>query len=82
MKLVKLRRPKATSSPSYVDYRSKTNVSILWDMGHIKGRLFEGGIRQGKKTKNLNAVDVLRNEYRMYKSCTGLSHHGKWTRAE
>jgi hypothetical protein len=31
---VRLRRTKITSSPSYVDYRPKTNAVILLDMGH------------------------------------------------
>jgi hypothetical protein len=51
--------PKATCSPSYVDYRPKTNAAILWDMGHTKGRLCKGAIGQGKKTENLNVVDML-----------------------
>jgi hypothetical protein len=33
-KLARLRRPKITCSPSYVDYRPKTNAVILLDMGH------------------------------------------------
>jgi hypothetical protein len=32
--LVRLRRPKITCSPSYVDYRPKTNEAMLLDMGH------------------------------------------------
>jgi hypothetical protein len=32
-KLVKLRRPKILCSPSYADYRPKTNAVILLDMG-------------------------------------------------
>jgi hypothetical protein len=37
-KLVRLRRPKISCSPSYVDYKPKTNVVILVDMGHtVKG---------------------------------------------
>jgi hypothetical protein len=32
---VRLRRPKITCSPSYVDCRLKTNAVILLDMGHI-----------------------------------------------
>jgi hypothetical protein len=36
---VSLRRPKITCSPSYVDYKPKTNVVILLDTGHHKGRL-------------------------------------------
>jgi hypothetical protein len=59
VKLVRLRRPKATCSPSYADYIPKTNAAILWDMGHIKGRPCMGGIGQAKETKYLNVVDVL-----------------------
>jgi hypothetical protein len=33
-KLARLRRPKITCSPSYVNYRPKTNVVVLLDMGH------------------------------------------------
>jgi hypothetical protein len=32
--LVRLRRPKITCLPSYVDYRAETNEVILLDMGH------------------------------------------------
>jgi hypothetical protein len=56
---VSLRRPKATSSLSCVDYRPKTNVAILWDMGHTKERPCTGGIGKGKGLKNLEVVDVL-----------------------
>jgi hypothetical protein len=59
VKLVRFRRPKDTCSPSYADYRLKTNAEILWDMGHTKGRLLTEGIGQGKETKILNVVDVL-----------------------
>jgi hypothetical protein len=55
----RLRRSKITYSPSYADYRSKTNAAIFWDMGHIEERSCMGGIGQGKETKNLNVVDVL-----------------------
>jgi hypothetical protein len=58
VKLASCRRPKVTCSPSYVDYRPKTNAVILLDMGHTKGRPCTGGIGQGKETKNLNVVDV------------------------
>jgi hypothetical protein len=34
VKLVRLRRPKIVCSPSYADYRTKTNAVILLDMGH------------------------------------------------
>jgi hypothetical protein len=46
-------------TPSYVDYRPKTNAVILLDMGHTKERLCMGGKAQEKETKNLNVVDVL-----------------------
>jgi hypothetical protein len=59
VKLARLRRPKATCSPSYADCRPKTNAAILWDTVHIKGRLCKVEIGQGKETKNLNEVDVL-----------------------
>jgi hypothetical protein len=58
-KLVRLRRKTIAFSPSYVDYRPKTNVAILSDIGHTKGRPHTGGIGQGKKNKNLNVADVL-----------------------
>jgi hypothetical protein len=34
VKLARLRRPKIACSPSYADYRLKTNAVILLDMGH------------------------------------------------
>jgi hypothetical protein len=42
----------------FADCRPETNAAILWDMGHTKGRLCKVGIGQGKKTNNLNVVDV------------------------
>jgi hypothetical protein len=42
VKLARLRKPKIVCSPSYVDFRSKTNAVILLDMsytlrgGHIQ----------------------------------------------
>jgi hypothetical protein len=62
MVLVRLRRPKITCFPSYANYRRKINAAILWDTGDTKGRLYTRGIGQGKETKNLNVVDVYRNE--------------------
>jgi hypothetical protein len=59
VKLARLRRPKIACSPSYEDYRPKTNAVILWDTSHTKGRPSLGGIGQEKETKNLNVVDVL-----------------------
>jgi hypothetical protein len=53
VKLVRLRRPKITCSPSYVDYRPKANAVILLDMGHTKSRL-HGGVEKEKKTKDVN----------------------------
>jgi hypothetical protein len=44
---------------SLICYKPKTNVVILLDMGHTKGRLYMGGKGKGKKTKNLNVVNVL-----------------------
>jgi hypothetical protein len=34
VKLARLRRPKIVCSPSYEDYRPKTNAVILFEMGH------------------------------------------------
>jgi hypothetical protein len=34
VKLARLRRPKIACSPSYADYRPKTNAVIFLDMGH------------------------------------------------
>jgi hypothetical protein len=59
VKLARLRRSKATCSPSYADCRPKTNAAILWNMGHTNRRLCKGGIGQGKETKNLTEVDIL-----------------------
>jgi hypothetical protein len=56
---VKLRRPKVTCSPSYVDYRPRTNSAKSLDMSHIKGRLCMGGKGQWKENKNLNVADKL-----------------------
>jgi hypothetical protein len=39
VKLFRLRRPEGACSPSYADYRPKTNAAILWDMGHTKRRV-------------------------------------------
>jgi hypothetical protein len=35
VKLVRLRRSKITCSPSYVDFRPKTNVVISLDISHM-----------------------------------------------
>jgi hypothetical protein len=59
-KVSQFQKPKIACSPSYVDCRPKTNVAILWDMGHTKERLCMGRIGQGKETKNLIVVDMLK----------------------
>jgi hypothetical protein len=58
VKLARLRRPKIVCSPSYANFRPKTNAVILLDMGHTKRRPCTGWIRKRKETKNLNEVDV------------------------
>jgi hypothetical protein len=51
-KLARLRRPKITCSPSYVDYRLKTNAVILLDMGHtLKGEHIQEEQGKGRKRK-------------------------------
>jgi hypothetical protein len=59
LSVIRFIRPKATCSPSYADYRPKTNTPILWGMGYTKGRPHTGGIGQWKESKNLNVVNVL-----------------------
>jgi hypothetical protein len=59
VRIARLRRPKAACSPSYADFRPKTNAAILLDTGYTKERLCKGGIGQGKETKNMNEVEVL-----------------------
>jgi hypothetical protein len=54
-----VQKAKSPCSFSYVNYRSKTNIAILWDTGHTKGRLHTRWIGQGKETKYLNVIDVL-----------------------
>jgi hypothetical protein len=34
VKLARLKRPKIVCSPSYADFRPKTNAVVLLDMGH------------------------------------------------
>jgi hypothetical protein len=43
VKLVRFRRPKATCFLSQAEYRPNTNVAILWETGHAKGRLYSRG---------------------------------------
>jgi hypothetical protein len=42
VKLARLKKPKIIYSPSYADYRLKTNAVIILDMGHTKGKLHMG----------------------------------------
>jgi hypothetical protein len=58
VKLTRLRRPKIICSPSYADFRSKTNAVILLDMGHtLRGMYIQE--EQGKQeTQNLKGFDV------------------------
>jgi hypothetical protein len=57
VKLVRFRKPKSICSPSYADYKPKTNASMLLDMSHTEGRLCTGWT--GEESKNLNVVDVI-----------------------
>jgi hypothetical protein len=43
VKLARLRKPKTKCSPSYVDFRSKTNAVVLLDLGHMlrEGHIWE-----------------------------------------
>jgi hypothetical protein len=40
----RLRRPRAPCSLSFVDYRPDTNVAILRNTGHTKGRSHRRGV--------------------------------------
>jgi hypothetical protein len=52
VKVSRLRRQKLACSPSYMDYRQKTNVVILLDIGHtLKGEFTWEEIRKGRKPK-------------------------------
>jgi hypothetical protein len=66
---VRLRKPKATCSPSYSDYKPKINAAILLDTGYTKVSPHMGGIGQEKETKNLNVFlcSLYRTEYRNLK---------------
>jgi hypothetical protein len=51
-KVSQAQRPKIICSPSYVDYRPKTNAVILLDMGHtLRGELTQEEYGKGKKPK-------------------------------
>jgi hypothetical protein len=49
--LARIRRPKIVFSPSYADFRPKTNAVILVDMGHTLRGEHIGGIGKGRKPK-------------------------------
>jgi hypothetical protein len=52
VKLARLRRPKIACSPSYADYRPKTNTVILLDMGHtVRGVCAQEEQGKGRKPK-------------------------------
>jgi hypothetical protein len=68
VKLVRLRRPKATCSLSYVECRPKINAAILWDASHTTERPYMGGGGQGMETENLNVVYVLSAQELVQKS--------------
>jgi hypothetical protein len=44
-------KPKIICSPSYMDFRSRINAVILFDMGHMLGETHTGGIGKGRKPK-------------------------------
>jgi hypothetical protein len=51
-KLARLRRPKIICSPSYVDYRPKTNAVMLLDLGHThRGEHTREEYGKGRKSK-------------------------------
>jgi hypothetical protein len=53
VKLARLRKPKIMCSPSYADFRPKTNAVMLLDMGHTlrEEHRRKEGIRKGRKPK-------------------------------
>jgi hypothetical protein len=53
MKLARLRKPKITCSPSYADYRPKTNAVILLDMGHTLRETAHGRNRERERCQKL-----------------------------
>jgi hypothetical protein len=56
--VARLRRPKAARFPSYVEYRTKTNVPIIRKIGHAKGRSHTGEGGYKRKVKE-NVFDIL-----------------------
>jgi hypothetical protein len=52
VKLARFRRPKIICSPSYVDFRPKTNAVILLEIGHtLRGKPARGEYGKGRKHK-------------------------------
>jgi hypothetical protein len=54
VKLARFRRPKTACA----DCKPKTNTAILWDTGHTKGRLYNGGLRQGRQIWCKQCIDM------------------------
>jgi hypothetical protein len=63
VKLARLRRPKATCSLLYVEYRPNTNIAILWHTGHHKGRSCRKGVVKLRTWTKL-IYPLFKNEYR------------------
>jgi hypothetical protein len=53
VKLARLRRTKIACSPSFADFRSKTNGVILLDMGHTHMENMHGRNRERKRDLKL-----------------------------
>jgi hypothetical protein len=52
VKLARLRRPKITCSPSYVDFRSRANIAMWLDLDHmIRGEYIQEVWGIGRKPK-------------------------------
>jgi hypothetical protein len=68
--LVRLRRPKIVCSPSYADYRPKTNAEILLGMGHtLRGDCTQEGYEKERKSKTCTCLmcSLYRHECRNLK---------------
>jgi hypothetical protein len=64
--LARLRRPKATCSVPYVDYRPNRNITILWKTSHSKDRSLTGEV--GKLRTWIGLIySLYENEYRNLK---------------
>jgi hypothetical protein len=62
----RLRRPRAPCSLSFVDYRPDTNVAILRNTGHTKGRSHRRGVGKPRAWIGL-MYSPYKNEYRILK---------------